>query len=118
MRLADAGLLASDLEPQRSLAMSAAPDNGRRSARRFWIALRLRRATPGQGFFLRADTATDIIKGLPEATRQGMLDGTPLGRFASTWDIANAILFLSSAESDFITGQQIVVDGGFSLKAG
>jgi NAD(P)-dependent dehydrogenase (short-subunit alcohol dehydrogenase family) len=63
-------------------------------------------------------TATDIIKGLPEATRQGMLDGTPLERFASTWDIASAILFLGSAESDFITGQQIVVDGGFSLKAG
>jgi NAD(P)-dependent dehydrogenase (short-subunit alcohol dehydrogenase family) len=40
------------------------------------------------------------------------------GRFASTWDIANAILFLSSAESDFITGRQIVVDCGFSLKAG
>jgi len=39
-------------------------------------------------------------------------------RFASTWDIASAILFLSSAESDFITDQQIVVDGGFSLKAG
>ena len=51
-------------------------------------------------------------------SRQGMLDGTSLGRFASIWDIANAILFLSSAESDFITGQQIVVDGGFSLKAG
>ena len=63
-------------------------------------------------------TATDIIGGLPEATRQGMLAGTPLGRFASTRDIANAILFLSSDESDFITGQQIVVDGGFSLKAG
>jgi NAD(P)-dependent dehydrogenase (short-subunit alcohol dehydrogenase family) len=47
-----------------------------------------------------------------------MLDGTPLGRFASTWGIANAILFLRSAESGFITGQQIVVDGGFSLKAG
>jgi 3-oxoacyl-[acyl-carrier protein] reductase len=63
-------------------------------------------------------TSTDIINGLPEATRQGMLAGTPLERFASTQDIANAILFLSSAESDFITGQQIVVDGGFSLKAG
>jgi hypothetical protein len=47
-----------------------------------------------------------------------LLDGIPLGRFASTWDIANAILFLGSAESDFITGQQIVVDGGFSLKGG
>jgi NAD(P)-dependent dehydrogenase (short-subunit alcohol dehydrogenase family) len=33
-------------------------------------------------------------------------------------DIANAILYFSSAEFDFITGQQIVVDGGFSLKAG
>jgi 3-oxoacyl-[acyl-carrier protein] reductase len=63
-------------------------------------------------------TSTDIINGLPEATRQGMLAGTPLQRFASTQDIAHAILFLSSAESDFITGQQIVVDGGFSLKAG
>jgi 3-oxoacyl-[acyl-carrier protein] reductase len=63
-------------------------------------------------------TSTDIIKALPEATRQGMLAGTPLERFASPQDIANAILFLSSAEADFITGQQIVVDGGFSLKAG
>jgi NAD(P)-dependent dehydrogenase (short-subunit alcohol dehydrogenase family) len=53
-----------------------------------------------------------------DQTRQGMLDGSPLARFASTWDNANAILFLSSAESDFITGPQIVVDGGFSLKAG
>ena len=47
-----------------------------------------------------------------------MLAGTPLERFARPRDIANAILFLSSAEADFITGQQIVVDGGFSLKAG
>ncbi len=35
-----------------------------------------------------------------------------LGRIGEPEDIANAILFLSSAESDFITGQVITVDGG------
>jgi 3-oxoacyl-[acyl-carrier protein] reductase len=50
-------------------------------------------------------TSTDILASLPEATKQGMLAGTPLERFASTQDIANAILFLSSSEADFITGQ-------------
>ena len=47
-----------------------------------------------------------------------MLAGTYLQRFAEPEDIANAVLFFASAESDFITGQHLVVDGGFSLKAG
>jgi 3-oxoacyl-[acyl-carrier protein] reductase len=63
-------------------------------------------------------TSTDILASLPEETKKGMLAGTPLDRFAQPDDIAQAILFLSSAESNFITGQQLVVDGGFSLKAG
>lgn len=63
-------------------------------------------------------TNTDILKSLPDETRKAMLAGTPLDRFAEPDDIAEAILFLSSRAADFITGQQIVVDGGFSLKAG
>ena len=63
-------------------------------------------------------TRTDMLISLPEETKKGMLAGTPLNRFAEPDDIANAIVFLSSAEADFITGQQLVVDGGFSLKAG
>jgi 3-oxoacyl-[acyl-carrier protein] reductase len=63
-------------------------------------------------------TRTDMMISLPDETKKGMLAGTPLDRFAEPDDIANAIVFLSSAESDFITGQQLVVDGGFSLKAG
>jgi NAD(P)-dependent dehydrogenase (short-subunit alcohol dehydrogenase family) len=47
-----------------------------------------------------------------------MLAGTFLQRFAEVEDIANAVLFFASSESDFITGQHLVVDGGFSLKAG
>ena len=63
-------------------------------------------------------TETDLLKSQPEAVRAAMLAGTYFRRFASPQDIANAILFLSSAEADFITGQPLVVDGGFTLKAG
>lgn len=63
-------------------------------------------------------TETDLLKAQPETVRAAMLAGTYLGRFGTPQDIANAILFLSSAEADFITGQALVVDGGFTLKAG
>ncbi|MCP4615444.1 MAG: 3-oxoacyl-ACP reductase FabG [Bradyrhizobium sp.] len=63
-------------------------------------------------------TRTDMLRALPDEARRDMLAGTPLQRFAEPEEIANAILFLGSPESNFITGQQIVVDGGFSLKTG
>src|SRR5207244_8320599 len=63
-------------------------------------------------------TKTDIWKKLPQEVKDKMLAGTPLARFAEPEDIANAVLFFASSESDFITGQHLVVDGGFSLKAG
>ncbi|RJQ34471.1 SDR family oxidoreductase [Candidatus Parcubacteria bacterium] len=40
---------------------------------------------------------------------------TPLKRMASVDDIANAVLFLASSDAGYITGQNLVVDGGFSL---
>jgi 3-oxoacyl-[acyl-carrier protein] reductase len=40
---------------------------------------------------------------------------TPLGRMALPSDIANAVLFMSSERSSFITGQLLSVDGGMSL---
>jgi 3-oxoacyl-[acyl-carrier protein] reductase len=67
---------------------------------------------------LPGHTDTDVLRSLPEEVRTNMLAGTYLKRFAHVDDIANAILFLASNEADFITGQSILVDGGFSLKAG
>jgi NAD(P)-dependent dehydrogenase (short-subunit alcohol dehydrogenase family) len=61
-------------------------------------------------------TNTDLLRGMPEAVKKAMLDGTYLRRFAEPQDIADAVLFFASAEANFITGQHLVVDGGFSLK--
>ncbi len=41
---------------------------------------------------------------------------TPLGRLGYPEEVAKAVLFLVSDDSSFITGQNIVVDGGWSLK--
>ncbi len=37
---------------------------------------------------------------------------TPMGRIAEPEDIAKAILFFSSSDSDFVNGQTLIVDGG------
>ena len=39
----------------------------------------------------------------------------PLNRFAETIDVANAVLFLASSDSAYITGQTLVLDGGQTL---
>jgi NAD(P)-dependent dehydrogenase (short-subunit alcohol dehydrogenase family) len=40
----------------------------------------------------------------------------PLGRFGKTVEIADMILFLASSASDLVTGQDILVDGGFTAQ--
>ncbi len=41
--------------------------------------------------------------------------GIPWKRMGKPEDIANTVFFLSSKESDYITGQTIIVDGGYTL---
>lgn len=36
----------------------------------------------------------------------------PMGRMGTAWDVANASLFLASDEASFITGAELIVDGG------
>ena len=49
---------------------------------------------------------------LDEATRQRMIEATPLGRIGRPEEMAELALFLLSERSSFITGQTYVADGG------
>jgi len=41
-------------------------------------------------------------------------DLVPLGRMGDAWDVAHAVLFLASDEAKYVTGIELVVDGGLS----
>jgi len=61
-------------------------------------------------------TKTEMTAPLPAEIKQNMIEGSYLKRMAEPEDIAKAILFMASDDADFITGQVLLVDGGFSLK--
>jgi NAD(P)-dependent dehydrogenase (short-subunit alcohol dehydrogenase family) len=42
----------------------------------------------------------------------------PMGRMGDAWDVANAVLFLASDEAKYITGQELIVDGGITSSTG
>lgn len=45
---------------------------------------------------------------------QGLIDQTPMQRAGEAEEVASAIAFLASDDASFITGQQLIVDGGFT----
>jgi 3-oxoacyl-[acyl-carrier protein] reductase len=45
------------------------------------------------------------------------MDNNPMGRMASPQDIANAVAFLAGEPAAFITGVNLVVDGGYTRRA-
>ena len=50
----------------------------------------------------------------PEWTRQ-VTAGIPMGRLGKTRDLLGAVLYFASDDSDYCTGQTLIVDGGFSM---
>jgi 3-oxoacyl-[acyl-carrier protein] reductase len=59
---------------------------------------------------------TEMTDKLTGDLKQNYLNLIPLKKFGNAGDIANAVKFLSSAKSDYITGQTICVDGGIVMQ--
>jgi len=79
--------------------------------------VRINCVSPG---FMRTPMSTGERYGLSadeqEARIAAMGALVPFGRTGSTLDIAEAVLFLASDEAAYITGQEIVVDGGYLVR--
>lgn len=58
---------------------------------------------------------TELTQDLPEALQAEITARTPLGRFGTTQEIADAVAFLASDEAAYITGQVLAVDGGLVM---
>ena len=69
---------------------------------------------------------TPLVKILADKHANGDYEGyckvrdaqCPTGKMGSAWDVANAALFLASREASYITGTEIIVDGGLSQSTG
>ncbi|MDX6276302.1 MAG: 3-oxoacyl-[acyl-carrier protein] reductase [Nocardioidaceae bacterium] len=57
-----------------------------------------------------------ISTGVANAASEEWVDEIPMGRFGRSDEIADAASYLLSDESSYVTGQQIVVDGGVSVR--
>jgi NAD(P)-dependent dehydrogenase (short-subunit alcohol dehydrogenase family) len=64
------------------------------------------------------NTLTDLTDTAGTATTSAFDRLTPLGRSARPEEIAEVIAFLGSPAASYVTGQTVVVDGGYSIRAG
>ena len=63
-----------------------------------------------------AGLAASYAAGDVEAMWRARDAQVPMGHMGDAWDVANAALFLASDESRYVTGIELVVDGGITLK--
>ena len=58
---------------------------------------------------------TDMTAQLSETQQQALLAQIPLGRLGKPDDVAQAVAFLASPQADYITGQELHVNGGMFM---
>jgi NAD(P)-dependent dehydrogenase (short-subunit alcohol dehydrogenase family) len=58
---------------------------------------------------------TDMLKGVPEAALDQVRALTPMGRLGRPEEIADAVVFLASPRSSYVTGHVLSVNGGMYM---
>jgi NAD(P)-dependent dehydrogenase (short-subunit alcohol dehydrogenase family) len=72
--------------------------------------------TPMVAASLRGAYGTEGVEDELKALAAVRQQQVPMGRMGDAWDVAHAALFLASDEASYITGTQLVVDGGLTAK--
>jgi len=79
--------------------------------------VRMNAVSPG---FMRTPMTTGERDGLDEAAQEERVAGfaahLPMKRMGAMDDIADAVLFLASDDASYITGQEVIVDGGYVVR--
>ena len=55
---------------------------------------------------------SEVVSKMPKEKVETIIKSSSLGRIGKPEEVAQAVLFLASEHSDYITGQTIIVDGG------
>jgi NAD(P)-dependent dehydrogenase (short-subunit alcohol dehydrogenase family) len=56
---------------------------------------------------------TPLVEAQSDEMNAGIIAATPMGRMGTPREVANVCLFLASDESSFVTGSELIVDGGY-----
>jgi NAD(P)-dependent dehydrogenase (short-subunit alcohol dehydrogenase family) len=79
------------------------------------LGIRVNSVHPG---YVETPLVHNILREVEDgnAVRETLVQQHALGRLAEPAEIANAIVFLASDESSFMTGSEMVVDGGYTAR--
>ncbi|TCT26864.1 NAD(P)-dependent dehydrogenase (short-subunit alcohol dehydrogenase family) [Melghiribacillus thermohalophilus] len=59
---------------------------------------------------------TPLLKEAPDELKQQLVSLHPIGRLGKAEEVAKAVLFLSSDDASFVTGANLLVDGGYTAQ--
>jgi 3-oxoacyl-[acyl-carrier protein] reductase len=59
---------------------------------------------------------TEMVDAIPERVRNRLLDQIPLKRFGKAAEVARAVIYLVSSDGDYITGEELSMNGGLLMR--
>ncbi len=58
---------------------------------------------------------TEMVESIPEKVRGKLLEQIPLRRFGTADEVARAVVYIVSADGDYITGAEVSINGGLLM---